>query len=92
MNIFYSEFILAPLPTEINSHQGLNCFQIVPLALNNANKVLAEGGGDALSRLVKLLKSQSILNSQHNHQPAIDLLFFFFDEKKSEHLTRQIFF
>lgn len=72
MNIFYSEVILAPLATEINSHQGLNYFQIVPLALNNANKVLGEGGGDALSRLVKPLpwlskwpplKSQSIFNS-----------------------------
>lgn len=41
MNIFYCQVILAPLQTEINSHQGLNCFQIGPLALNNANKVLA---------------------------------------------------
>lgn len=86
MNIFYSEVILAVLPTEMNSHQGLNCFQMLPLALNNANKALAEGGGDALSRLVKPLacllkwlplKSQSILNSERKHPPATELLLFY---------------
>lgn len=93
MNIFHSEVILAPLPTEINRHRGLNRFQIVPLALSNANKVLGEGGGDALPRLVKLrpwlfkwrpLKSQSIFCSEqknkqtNNYPPAIDLQLFFF--------------
>lgn len=73
MNIFCSEVLLAPLAAEMISHQGLNCFQIVPLALNSANKVFGEGGGDALSRLVKPLpwlpkwpplKSQSIFYSE----------------------------
>lgn len=101
MNIFYSEVVLAPLATEINSHQGLNCFQIVPLALNNANKVLGEGGGDALSRLVKPLprlskwpplKSQSIFYSEQKKTIRQLLISpgFFCDENESDNLAHQM--
>lgn len=100
MNILHFEVILAPLPTEINSHQGLNCFQIAPLALNNADKVLAEGGSDALSRLVKplawLLKWLPRKTSKYFEQwtqPIRQLqscYFFHFDEEKSDNLAHQV--